>query len=73
MAAYADFELDEVSVVADKAAAPRSSALGGQFLRNYCQGIWLKDGQPQLYRHIDRFYSRLLTASTTHRANLSSA
>ena len=60
MAAYADFELDEVPVVADKAAAPALSALGGQFLRNYCQGIWLKDGQPLLYDHVDRFYSRLL-------------
>jgi hypothetical protein len=57
--AYADFELDDVPVVADDAAAPALQALGGQFLRNYCQGIWLKDGQPQLYRHVDRFYTRL--------------
>ena len=29
-------------------------------LRHYCQGIWLKDGQPSLYRHVDRFYTRLV-------------
>ncbi len=57
--AYADFEADDIPVVADEAAAPSLYALGGQFLRNYCQGIWLKDGQPQLYRHVDRFYTRL--------------
>jgi hypothetical protein len=58
--AYADFELDDIPVVADEAAAPALRALGGEFLRNYCQGIWLKDGQPQLYRHVDRFYTRLM-------------
>ena len=58
--AYADFELADIPVVADEMAAPSLSALGGQFLRNYCQGIWLKDGQPQLYRHVDRFYTRLM-------------
>jgi hypothetical protein len=58
--AYADFELDDIPVVADEAAAPSLYALGGQFLRNYCQGIWLKDGAPQLFRHVDRFYTRLM-------------
>jgi hypothetical protein len=57
--AYADFEADDIPVVGDDAAAPSLHALGGQLLRNYCQGIWLKDGQPQLYRHVDRFYTRL--------------
>jgi hypothetical protein len=60
MAAYADFELDDIPVVADRSAAPALCALGGQFLRNYCQGIWLKGGYARLYRHIDRFYARLL-------------
>jgi hypothetical protein len=58
-AAYADFELDEIPVVADPAAAPALSAMGGRLLRRYCQGIWLKDGQPALYHHVDRFYTRL--------------
>ena len=59
-AAYSDFELDQMPVVADPAAAPALSAMGGRFLRRYCQGIWLRDGQPALYRHVDRFYTRLL-------------
>jgi hypothetical protein len=58
--AYEDFELDDIPVVADEASAPALYGLGGQFLRNYCQGIWLKDGQPQLYHHVDRFYTRLI-------------
>jgi hypothetical protein len=60
MAAYTDFELDEIPVVADSASEASMCALGGQFLRNYCQGIWLQDGQAELYRHVDRFYTRLL-------------
>ena len=59
-AAYSDFELEEMPVMADPAAAPALSAMGGRFLRRYCQGIWLRDGQPALYRHVDRFYTRLL-------------
>ena len=47
-AAYADFELDDIPVVADSASAPALVACGGQMLRNYCQGIWLKGGQPAL-------------------------
>jgi hypothetical protein len=58
-AAYADFELDAIPVVADEAAGPSLDALGGQFLRNYCQGICLQDGVPEMYRHVDRFYTRL--------------
>lgn len=63
-AAYADFELDDIAVVADRAAAPALYALGGQFLRNYCQGIWLKGGHAPLYDHVDRFYARLLNRVT---------
>jgi hypothetical protein len=58
--AYDDFELEEIPVVADRTAMPALCARGAQWLRNYCQGIWLKDGQPLLYDHVDRFYSRLL-------------
>jgi hypothetical protein len=61
LAAYADFELDDIPVVAGKAAAPALCARGAELLRNYCQGIWLKDGQPLLYGHVDRFYARLLS------------
>jgi hypothetical protein len=60
MSAYADFELGDVPVVADKPSAPALYAVGAELLRNYCQGIWLKAGQPLLYDHVDRFYARLL-------------
>ena len=60
MEAYADFELEEIPFVADEKATAALCAVGGQFLRNYSQGIWLKDGQPRLYGHVDRFYSRLI-------------
>jgi hypothetical protein len=58
--AYADFELDDIPVVADAESAPALAACGGQTLRNYCQGIWLMSGQPALIRHIDGFYTRIL-------------
>jgi hypothetical protein len=58
-AAYADFELDDIPVITDEAAAPSLHALGGQFLRNYCQGVCLQDGVSQMYSHVDRFYTRL--------------
>jgi len=59
-AAYEDFELDEIPVIAEEMAAHVLFKLGAEFLRHYCQGIWLKDGHPGFYRHVDGFYSRLL-------------
>jgi hypothetical protein len=59
-AAYSDFELNEIPVVADQCVEPTMVGLGAEFLRNYCQGIWLKDGLPGLYRHVDNFYARML-------------
>lgn len=65
-AAYEDFELDETPVVAEEIAALALFNLGAKFLRHYCQGIWLKDGQPRFYRHVDSFYSRLLLRAEKH-------
>lgn len=58
--AYDDFELAEIPVVADSGSVSALLACDGQALRSYCQGIWLKRGQAALYRHVDRFYTRLL-------------
>ena len=58
--AYADFELDEIPLIADDHSARACHQLGAEFLRHYCQGIWLKDGCSAFYQHIDAFYSRLL-------------
>jgi len=58
--AYVDFELEEMPVIVDEVAASAMHRIGAEFLRHYCQGIWLKDGQPRFYRHVDSFYSRLM-------------
>ena len=58
--AYDDFELEEIPVIAEEMATHVLYKLGAEFLRHYCQGIWLKDGHPRFYRHVDGFYSKLL-------------
>jgi hypothetical protein len=58
--AYRDFELDVIPVITDQIAVPAMVKLGVEFVRHYCQGIWLKEGHPRFYRHVDRFYSKLL-------------
>lgn len=58
--AYHDFELDEIPVIAEEMATHVLFKLGAEFLRHYCQGIWLKDGHPRFYQHVDGFYSKLL-------------
>jgi len=61
--AYQGFELDAIPVITDEIAGAAMTQLGAELLRHYCQGIWLKDGQLRLYRHVDGFYSRLLSRS----------
>jgi hypothetical protein len=65
-AAYHDFELDEIPLIADEIATDALLKIGAEFLRHYCQGIWLKDGHPRFYRHVDGFYSRLLARVEKH-------
>jgi len=64
--AYEDFELDAIPVIAEEIAAPALIQLGAEFLRHYCQGTWLQEGQPRFYRHVDGFYSRILTRVERH-------
>src|SRR3982075_1681780 len=65
-AAYEDFELDEIPVIAEEMATHILFKLGAEFLRHYCQGIWLRDGHPGFYRHVDGFYSKLLARMEKH-------
>jgi hypothetical protein len=65
-AAYSDFEIDEIPIIADQVSAPALLGFGAEFLREYCQGIWLKSGQPRLYRHLESFYSRVLERAERH-------
>jgi hypothetical protein len=64
--AYEDFELDTVPVITEEIAAPALLKLGAEFLRHYCQGTWLQEGQLRFYRHVDNFYSRLLARMERH-------
>ncbi len=64
--AYENFELDEIPVIAPESTVPAMEKLGAQFLRHYCQCIWLKDGYARSYRHVDSFYSKVLVRSTRH-------
>ena len=66
VAAYQDFELEEIPLIVDDHAAQACRELGAEFLRYYCQGIWLKDGCSAFYHHIDGFYSRLLQRAERH-------
>jgi hypothetical protein len=63
---YQGFELDAIPVITDQIAAAALTQLGAEFLRHYCQGIWLKGGDLRLYRHVDGFYARLLARSEKH-------
>ena len=65
-AAYEDFELDAIPVIADPVSSVILIQLGAEYLRDYCQGICLKDGNLRFYRHIDGFYSRLIARSDKH-------
>jgi hypothetical protein len=65
-AAYEDFELDAIPLIADAAASSALVQFGAEYLRHYCQGIWLKDGNLGFYRHIDGFYSKLLARTERH-------
>jgi hypothetical protein len=57
---YEKFELEHIPLIASERDVAALSKLGGQFVRHYCQCIWLKDGYPRSYRHVDSFYSRIL-------------
>jgi hypothetical protein len=58
--AYQDFELEHIPVIAEEDAVPVLLNIGAQFVRHYCQCIWLKGGYPRSYRHVDSFYSKVL-------------
>jgi hypothetical protein len=66
LGSYRDFELGEIPLIADQIAVPALLKLGVEFVRYYCQGIWLRDGHVGFYRHVDRFYSKLLIRAERH-------
>ena len=64
--AYENFELGEIPLIASEFNLPALLTIGAEFVRHYCQCIWLKDGYPRSYRHVDGFYSRILARAGRH-------
>ncbi len=64
--AYENFELEEIPVIAAENTLPILLQLGAQFVRHYCQCIWLQDGYARSYRHVDSFYSKVLVRAEKH-------
>jgi hypothetical protein len=64
--AYQDFELDVIPVIADPIGSRTLVTLGAEYLRDYCQGIWLKGGNLRFYRHIEGFYSKIQARIDRH-------
>lgn len=67
LTAYDAFELDFIPLVSAESAMPLLSAMGAQFVRHYCQCIWLKGAYPRSYRHVDSFYSKVLDRARKRR------
>jgi hypothetical protein len=61
---YEDFELDEIPLIADDLVTDVLLQVGAEFLRHYCQGIWLKAGHQGFYQHVDSFYTKLLARAS---------
>src|ERR1043166_9687458 len=70
---YQDFELDEIPLIADELATDVLVKLGAEFLRHYCQGIWLKAGHQGFYQHVDGFYTKLLARASRQPAKARAA
>lgn len=64
--AYEDFEPGAIPLIADDRAAPVLQSAGCQFIRQYCQSIWLRDGFVPWYRHVEKFYDRIIRANKRH-------
>jgi hypothetical protein len=60
-AAYADFEANEIPVVAPATCSAALSRAGLDFVRNYDQCIWVREGFEAWHAHVDGFYSRLIS------------
>ncbi len=59
---YEDFSPQFIPVIACDCAAIALSNGGGEFIRNYSQSIWLKAGFVPYYRHLEKFYERIIRA-----------
>jgi hypothetical protein len=58
--AYETFELEHIPLIVNESNIPVVRDLGAEFIRHYCQCIWLKESYPRSYRHVEGFYSKVL-------------
>lgn len=59
---YEDFSPRFLPVIADDCATLALRKSGGEFIRNYSQSIWLQEGFIPYYRHLEKFYERIIRA-----------
>jgi hypothetical protein len=59
--AYQDFPLNFMPVTADNNCAGILISSGSTHMRDYYQGIWLKDGFTAWYKHIEKIYEKINT------------
>jgi hypothetical protein len=55
-AAYEDFPPQTMPLVADERTAPAVRRMGGEPIRRYAHGMWLRPGFVTWYRHLERLY-----------------
>jgi hypothetical protein len=58
--AYENFELEHIPVIVSEDNISVLLNLGAEFIRHYCQCIWLKASYPRSYRHVESFYNKIL-------------
>jgi len=61
-AAYADFLPQTIPTVVDNRLGRCLVNRGANFLRHYSQSLWLKQGYVGWYRHVEKFYERIMHA-----------
>src|SRR5260370_10831850 len=64
--AYDDFELEEIPAIGEELATHVLYKLGAEFLRLYCQGIWLNYRHPRFYRHVELFDTNIVARMERH-------
>jgi len=68
---YDDFPPMQLYITCDYRSRFILEGLGGSFIREYAQSIWLQEGYLGWYRHVEKFYERVKRAE--HRRGLSAA
>jgi hypothetical protein len=65
---YENFEPRAIPLVVDAYDVGILESLGAELIRDYSQSIWLDSGYERWYRHVERFYDRIIRAE--HRRGL---